>query len=493
MKPDCPVKDVPKVKKEVGENAKAKEAVMKGEEGASSVMAEASSSVFNPPPVQPSEDLMKEAVQLLKSLRPSVLWMRQLWLYTLAAAARPRRVLFLKEHPRDPQEYKSPSDPVDYPSFYAWPEWEACRSRFELMEIRVDLGVLGHDRKKPTTLGTNISSLAWLDGLVDRRPREQLMEAQASIQDRTSQSRGWAAWPDRFKEEVTKGIILEFDGKLKGVEAEDQAGVAKMSAEQWKTHVLRDHIPFSKECTTCLKGAGKSRPHRKVPHPDATLSLDVCGPFRPGEDYRKKARYFLVGVYAIPVTRTASGDDPLPQSMVEALASEPPDDPLLPEVQAGDSEIKEVDPKRLEEWERLEVESEDVIIKTYTMVETLTSRQGAELKAALARMVARLKYLGVEVRRIHSDGAAEMLGSRRWCEERSIYRTFTKGSDWKANGRAEAEAGVIRRSINTLIQSAGEGEDLWPLMAKHVGERRGRLQLKSLSFATPPLHHGGEG
>ena len=45
---------------------------MKGEEGASSVMAEASSSVFTPPPVQPSEDLMKEAVQLLKSLRPSV-------------------------------------------------------------------------------------------------------------------------------------------------------------------------------------------------------------------------------------------------------------------------------------------------------------------------------------------------------------------------------------------------------------------------------------
>lgn len=46
-----------------------------------------------------------------------------------------------------------------------------------------------------------------------------------------------------------------------------------------------------------MSGAGKSRQHRKVPHPDAmTLSLDVCGPFRPGEDYRKKARYFLVGV-----------------------------------------------------------------------------------------------------------------------------------------------------------------------------------------------------
>ena len=98
-------------------------------------------------------------------------------------------------------------------------------------------------------------------------------------------------------------------------------------------------------------------------------------------------------------------------------------------------------------------------IQNYTMVETLSSRQGLEVRSALARMVARLKYLGLDVRRVHSDGAAEMLGTRKWCEERGIYRTFTCGSDWKANGRAEAEVGVIRRAINTLIRSAGEGED----------------------------------
>ena len=95
-------------------------------------------------------------------------------------------------------------------------------------------------------------------------------------------------------------------------------------------------------------------------------------------------------------------------------------------------------------------------------------------------MVVRLKYLGMEVRRVHSDAAAEMLGTRRWCEDRGIYRTFTSGSDWKANGRAEAEIGVIRRGINTLIRSSEEGEDLWPLMAKHIGERRGRMQLRAL-------------
>ena len=33
----------------------------------------------------------------------AVLWMRQLWLYTLASAARSSKVLFLKENPRDPE------------------------------------------------------------------------------------------------------------------------------------------------------------------------------------------------------------------------------------------------------------------------------------------------------------------------------------------------------------------------------------------------------
>ena len=39
----------------------------------------------------------------------AVLWMRQLWLYTLACQTRSRLVLSLKEHPHDFEEYKSVS------------------------------------------------------------------------------------------------------------------------------------------------------------------------------------------------------------------------------------------------------------------------------------------------------------------------------------------------------------------------------------------------
>ena len=282
-----------------------------------------------PPPLRarsgPERFALKDLSDAMRELAfgDAVLWMRQPWLYTLASAARSRMVLFLKEHPRDPEEYKTPSGPVGCPSFCAWPEWEVFRNRFDLKEIRLDLGALGHDRRKPTTLGTNIPLLFNLNGLSDHRVREQVVSTEASMEERSNQSRGWAAWPVKFKEEVVKAIIFELDGKGETPVEVDQTALAKMTADQWKTHVWNDHVPFSKECATCLKGAGKSRPHRKVPHPDAmTLSLDVCGPFRPGEDYHKKSRYFLVGAYAIRVRKTVEGADPLPQSLIDASASD---------------------------------------------------------------------------------------------------------------------------------------------------------------------------
>ena len=57
------------------------------------------------------------------------------------------------------------------------------------------------------------------------------------------------------KEEITKGIIFELDGKALNSPVGDVVGLSKMSADQWKAHVLCDRIPFSRECTTCLKGA----------------------------------------------------------------------------------------------------------------------------------------------------------------------------------------------------------------------------------------------
>lgn len=50
---------------------------------------------------------------------------------------------------------------------------------------------------------------------------------------------------------------------------------------------------------------------------------------------------------------------------MNSLVKTIPDNPLVPDVQEEEEEIKEGDPRRLDEWERLEVEAEDVIIRNY--------------------------------------------------------------------------------------------------------------------------------
>eukprot|EP00913_Durusdinium_trenchii_P014186 g13313.t1 len=460
-----------------------------------------------PPPLRarsgPERFALESLSDALRELawNDAVLWMRQIWLYTLASASRTRPVLFLKEHPRDPEEYKGEDDNVEYPSFFAWPEWRVFIEKYMITEVRLDLGALGHSRRKPTTLGTNIKYLQGLEGLTDHRRHGELPPLDCGLGEKTATSRSWAAWPEAFKTEVTKGILIELEQDKANELKEGDKRMAKFASEQWKQHVLNDHLPYARECPTCLQGSGKGRPHKKVQRPDAlTLSVDLCGPFRPGHDRMKKSRYFMVGVFSIPVRKIAGKVAPLPLSLEESKGEVDEEEapgldelvPRLEEVEPEEHEVKADDVKALDEWAILEVEAEDIEIQNYTMVETLETRQAAEVKSCLARMVARLKYLGLDVRRVHSDAAGEMRGTKKWCEDRGLYRTFTCGSDWKANGRAEAEIGVIRRAINTLIRSSGDGEDYWPLMAKHVGERRGRQQLASLGFVTPQLLPWGQ-
>ena len=166
-----------------------------------------------PPPLRarsgPERFALEDLSDAMRELawNDAVLWMRQLWLYTLACQTRSRLVLSLKEHPRDFEEYKSVNDTNEYPSFYAWPEWQEFRARFGMKEVRLDMGALGHQCRKPTTLGTNIPHLCSFEGLSDSRDHGQSIDPNASIEARVQQSRGWAAWPERFKEEIVKGIL----------------------------------------------------------------------------------------------------------------------------------------------------------------------------------------------------------------------------------------------------------------------------------------------
>ena len=251
-----------------------------------------------PPPVRARHGPQRFALEGLSEANhelafgDAVLWMRQLWLYMLAQGARRSKVFFMKENPRDPEEIKQPGDTNDYPSFFAFPEWEAFKEKYNMWEVRVELGAFGHEMRKPTTLGTNLPLLRYLEGKTGGGVGGGSQPV--TLDKKIKRSKAWAAWPVKFKEEVVRAIEDELD----------DPAIRKMSAEQWAQHRANDHMPFSKECPTCQRGAGRSRAHRRVPDPDTyTLSIDLCGPFRGHADQEGGVgKYFMVGVFTIPVS-----------------------------------------------------------------------------------------------------------------------------------------------------------------------------------------------
>ena len=161
---------------------------------------------------------------------------------------------------------------------------------------------------------------------------------------------------------------------------------------------------------------------------------------------------------------------------------------------AGDDEAVEEEeepaPDDGEEWKKIEKE-EDFEVRQLTLVEIVKTR--GEALEAVAKMTTKLRYHGLPVRRLHSDRAGEFTSKRakKWAMERLIMRTFTDGSSWKMNGRAEAEVGFIKRLTKTLLKGSGVEENLWPLAARHAGERRWRSQLEAMNYPVKPLRAFG--
>ena len=432
------------------------------------------------------KDLTPSQVDLVTD--DTVLWLRFLWLYVLSQSVRTEKVGFVKETPRDPQSYKKDDDPVDYASFLAFPEWKEFCRRYGIFEVDVDQGPLGHERRKPTTLGTN---LCYLKGLANvRGDGWSTSSLPTSLEERMEASRKWSSWAPGLKQEIAHAVKLEFF----------EPALRKMSQAQWRQHLQMDHMPFSKECVTCQKGAGRGAAHKRIVHPDTyTLSLDVCGAFKSGFDQEcKEGRYFLCGVFTLPVVvkdgKTRSLAPGLEETLLaedKALPDEVEKEPLLPELLF---ELEKEDPDEvpcddMKEWESLVEAEQGVEVRNFTLLEILPDRRAASTINAVARMVAKLTYLGLPVRRLHSDRAAELTSAAltKWCSQRSILRTFTCGSDWRSNGRAENEIGIIRRGVNTLLRTTGASEEEWPLIARHIAERRGRQQLLSLGYKSGKL------
>ena len=300
--------------------------------------------------------------------------------------------------------------------------------------------------------------------------------------------------------------------KQPGVQA-----LGPVALEQWKRHFLHDHLPARRDCSHCVRAQGRSKPHRRVQHPEAyTLSIDLSGKMTPGGDQGAQGvKYLMIGCYTIPVTRDgasllpvpgregAEEDQPLPNLEEDVEGMEvtaegadqqlPHSDQLLPE---EDEPLEEDNNKNVrhaqamnETWHRLVDEAHNVAVKQITFVEPVKSRAVKHVLPALARIYCRLRSLGLPLYRIHSDRAKEFCSEqvKTWARERDVITTMTSGSSFKANGRVEGEMNVIKKSIRTLISAGMSTLPQWPLAARHIGERRLRAQLQLLGWPVGPL------
>ena len=99
----------------------------------------------------------------------TVLFLRALTYYVVAeesAIERPKRgpaVGYAVESPQDPESYApEEEDEKKCPSFWAFPERKAFAEAFGMMLISFDQGPMGHERRKPTSVGTNLVALKHL-------------------------------------------------------------------------------------------------------------------------------------------------------------------------------------------------------------------------------------------------------------------------------------------------------------------------------------------
>ena len=245
------------------------------------------------------------------------LMFRYLALYIVAEEVRELDAIptqLLLEQPGDPARYRSHQDVHEngYFSFFRTQEWHDFAAKYGISLIHMDQHPMGHKKRKPTTVATNMEELFQLDGLRGE-PDDEVQTSEAframTLPQRIQESKTWSAWAPGLKEAIVEALnrhVQRLEGE--GHQAQAQRPTLKplnqVALEAWKQHFLHDHLPARRDCMHCVRAQGRSRPHRRVTHPDAfTLSIDLSGKLTEGRDQdTDRCRYIMVACYTFPVT-----------------------------------------------------------------------------------------------------------------------------------------------------------------------------------------------
>ena len=250
---------------------------------------------------------------------------------------------FYMEQPQDPAQYRDQQDVQKhkYFSIFRTTEWKLLAETYNLSVLSFDQFPMGHAKRKPTSMATNVAEMKQLDEIRGAPPNEAEFSnqfRQMSMEQRCTTSKTWSAWAPGLKLAIATAVnqniqMIDQEGRARHVSAlslkkgpglpkehfsvqslgphpqqtlgsssdaiigvtskdddDDQLqrpmklkALSTVALEQWKQHFLNDHMPARRDCAQCVRAQARSKPHRKIQHPDAyTLSVDLSGKMTPG-------------------------------------------------------------------------------------------------------------------------------------------------------------------------------------------------------------------
>ena len=410
------------------------------------------------------------------------LFVKMIYLHALSTAGRcvypnepneVKEVGFMLEQPSDPRSYMLFSQDLakDSVSFWRTSLWTQYAEEAGLSSYSFDMSSLGKALVRHTTIGTNLPlrQLHGLRGRVQSDPYPPIRSPPS-------------VWTSEFSELVAIAVR----------EQRVYPRMLKMSAEQWRDHVKRGHLPFRSDCLTCVTAGATGRRHARVEHPSCfVLSADVSGPLKiPGLDadargaFPKPHKYLFVAKLKIPKTFIDDGrgvgleydsgeleeavlpdenafdfEDPRPESeQPEALA------PVIQEETADqlDEDSDEPPKERLNPEEDLDLtgpETTNLIFAT-----AMPDNKGSTVLEAIQDVVMYCWALNIPIVRFHCDRGMEFYAkaTRQWIKYHGMRFTTSEGGLHQQNGMVENAVRYVKQRARTLLIGAKLPQRLWP-------------------------------
>ena len=180
--------------------------------------------------------------------------------------------MFVMEQPEDPARYRSAEDVEanKYFSVFRTVEWSEMAKKFGLRQVHCDQHPMGHQKRKPTTLGTNDAALDQLQGLRGAPSDESEAAARyrsLTMQQRCQESKSWACWAPGLKAAIAEAINQH---------------VKQVDCILSPLHQLRAHEPPS---ASSSRSPSAGRPDSVQPpmRADAASSDSSEHPLQPGQ------------------------------------------------------------------------------------------------------------------------------------------------------------------------------------------------------------------